>query len=461
MDPQSKVVGLTANSIDPNTNQFFTISTDVTDLNGYLYLTAQTFTTPVSGNFYFVVKLPPYLQVQNNQIAPTGFFDCSSLSFLWCITMPEINYVVVNSIANGSIFKPYITNNPMSISLSNSYFYNDVWADRRYVGTVTYDISPTRWLEIQGVMAFTSVTVIGKVDKLTMNRKNCEIMVQFTTLNPININGTIEIRFPATITGIRSHCRSAVAAGSKLYSQGGAYGEIGCMLQSGRSWVITGFQALAAGSVVIISGKIDIPNTSGSIGIGEIISYSDMHDTDIYTNGSRIDYVSTDFGLTVSTTPAFNADPLITMYETLPLRVNFVGSLRLIIQLPQDFQPSNVGSMQFRLSKKSILSQSGGFAYDSSKKVCEFMDILTGEKLGCIVSDVTDDTLSGYENVRYTLIASQTLLASKQYLMTLTSQKGIQPEGIYFPSIAGTYKIDANFDVAGLGTYPIHTHSYL
>lgn len=184
LDPQPKVAaGLTANSMDLNTNQFFTSSSDVTDADGYLYLTAESFNTPVSGNFYFVVKLPPYLQVQNNQIAPTGFFECSPLSFVWCITMPEINYVVVNCLANGSIFKPHLVNNPMSISLDHSYFYNDVWEDRRYVGTVTYDISPTRWLQIQGAIVFTSVTAVGKPDKVVMNKKKCEIMVSFVTDN--------------------------------------------------------------------------------------------------------------------------------------------------------------------------------------------------------------------------------------------------------------------------------------
>lgn len=79
----------------------------------------------------------------------------------------------------------------------------------------------------------------------------------------------------------------------------------------------------------------------------------------------------------VQGTPAFNADPSITLYETLPLRASWVGPLRLIIQLPQNFQPSNVGSLQLRLSKNSILSQTGGFSYDASKKVCEFMDITT------------------------------------------------------------------------------------
>lgn len=55
------------------------------------------------------------------------------------------------------------------------------------------------------------------------------------------------------------------------------------------------------------------------------------------------------------------------------------------------------------------------------------MDIVTQEKLGCIVTAVLDDTLTGYENVMYTVIASSTLLSTKQYLLTLTSQKGTQP----------------------------------
>jgi len=53
-----------------------------------------------------------------------------------------------------------------------------------------------------------------------------------------------------------------------LYSQGGAYGEIGCMVQ-GNSWVITGFQALTGPTNIQIYGKIDMPNISGSdIGVG-------------------------------------------------------------------------------------------------------------------------------------------------------------------------------------------------
>lgn len=316
LDPQPQVVaGLTTNSMDLNTNQFYASGTDVADPNGYLFLTSQSFSVPASGNYYFVVKLPVYLQVQNNQVAPTSFFDCSPMSFVWCISLPEINYVVVNSRVNGSQFKPYLIRNPMSISQVDSYFYADVWQDRRFVGTVTYDISPTRWLQIQGPVILNAITPVGKIDKANMNKKDMEIMVDFTITNPINLDGTIEIRFPPSISGIRSHCRSAVAAGSLLYSQGGAYGEVGCMVQ-GRSWVITGFQPLAAPTNIKITGKIDIPSISGTdIGMGEIITYADQHDSNIYANGSRIDYVGgVPFSLNVPATPAFNVDTSSTLY---------------------------------------------------------------------------------------------------------------------------------------------------
>lgn len=462
LDPQSKTSpGLLTTSMDASTNQFFTLGQDVTDVNGYLYFTAQSFSVPVTGSYYFVVKLPPYLQVQNNQLAPTSFFDCSPMSFVWCISLPEINYVVVRSLVNGSIFKPYLTHNPMSISQVSSYFYADVWQDRRFVGTVTYEISPTRWLQIQGLVTLNAVTVVGKPDKANMLKNNLEIMVDFTIANPVNLDGTIEIRFPPAITGIRPHCRSAVASGSLLYSQGGAYGEIGCMVQS-RSWVITGFQPLLVPTRIKITGKIDIPSISGTdIGIGEIITYADQHDTNIYINGSRIDYVSTAFMLAIPTTPAFNVDTSSTLWETLPLRVNYIGSFRAIIQLPSDLQPLNVGSIMLRLSQTSMMGVAGGFSYDTSKKVCEFMDLTTNEKLGCIVSSQTNDLLAGYQNVQYKLIASSTLLSTKKYLVTLTTQRGSQPEGIMFPSVAGTYKIDVNADVDGTATYPIHTHTYM
>jgi hypothetical protein len=122
------------------------------------------------------------------------------------------------------------------------------------------------------------------------------------------------------------------------------------MVQS-RSWVITGFQALAGSTNIKITGNINLPNVSGlNLGLGEIITYSNMDDTNIYLNGSRIDYI----------------------------RVNYIGSFRILFQLPSNFQPLNVGSMLLRLSQYSVLSISGGFAYDPSKKVCEFMDISTG-----------------------------------------------------------------------------------
>ena len=44
-----------------------------------------------------------------------------------------------------------------------------------------------------------------------------------------------------------------------------------------KSWVITGFKEVAPNSTIKIYGLIDFPSTSGTIGNGMIITYSNMH----------------------------------------------------------------------------------------------------------------------------------------------------------------------------------------
>lgn len=70
--------------------------------------------------------------------------------------------------------------------------------------------------------------------------------VSFRTDNGIPAGGSIEIKWPSSIPLAYPHCRSMISQGSVLYAQGQAYnGEIGCMVQNTRSWVITSFQAVA------------------------------------------------------------------------------------------------------------------------------------------------------------------------------------------------------------------------
>jgi len=49
-------------------------------------------------------------------------------------------------------------------------------------------------------------------------------------------------------------------------------GEVGCLVQttntSSKSWVITGFNTITAGSYVAIVGEIDLPTSSGYMGYG-------------------------------------------------------------------------------------------------------------------------------------------------------------------------------------------------
>jgi len=45
-------------------------------------------------------------------------------------------------------------------------------------------------------------------------------------------------------------------------------GEVGCMVQNTRSWVITNFNDMTVGDVVKIVGFIDLPGSNGYIGTG-------------------------------------------------------------------------------------------------------------------------------------------------------------------------------------------------
>jgi hypothetical protein len=79
------------------------------------------------------------------------------------------------------------------------------------------------------------------------------------------------------------------------------------------SWVITGFAPTSVNSLIKIFGKIDMPATSGLIGTGKIITYSDRNIANIYKNGSIIDYFSGTFPFSTSNSKSFNANPEITL----------------------------------------------------------------------------------------------------------------------------------------------------
>jgi hypothetical protein len=255
---------------------------------------------------------------------------------------------------------------------------------------------------------------------------------------------------------------------STLYAQGtgGTYnGEVGCLVQNTRQWVITGFNALPGSSLVKIVGKIDLPTSypsSGWIGTGEIITFNNT-DPAIRTNGFIIDYFSsTQFGIQVNNAPSQNVDGQVVFDETLPLRVSHTGPLRFKFTLASDLVGPNAGVITVRIPGVSTIGQAGGFTYTSSNKhVCQIIQMTTYEETGCIITSITTDSNVTSPSYLFTMITSNTLSATILYKMVITTHTGIQPEGLNFPTVPGTYKIDFNFDTTGSTARAIHNQLYL
>ena len=145
-----------------------------------------------------------------------------------------------------------------------------LWSNTRYIGTHTIQLSPTCWNFLYGPHNSVGISSMASNSyDAYLNKRKFQVKVTFTTTYPIPVTGSIIINFPASIPRIYPHCRSMTNLGSALYAQGTSYnGEIGCLVQNTRQWVITGFNALGGGSYVVIIGQIDLPSSNGYIGGG-------------------------------------------------------------------------------------------------------------------------------------------------------------------------------------------------
>ena len=156
----------------------------------------------------------------------------------------------------------------------------------------------------------------------------------------VPIGGTIEIQFPnnsTAVPAIKPHCRSAVSMGSALdgFNTGkpavNVQGEIGCTVQNTYSWIITGFDTLAAGSQVKIYGFIDFPTVPlNSLGMGYICTYSNQDATNAFVNARTISYLTTNYPFPVQNL-TWNVDPVFTMKNLQPLRAGYVGELKFLL----------------------------------------------------------------------------------------------------------------------------------
>lgn len=58
--------------------------------------------------------------------------------------------------------------------------------------------------------------------------------------------------------------------------------------------------------------------------------------------------------------------------------------------------------MRIRIAKKSTLNAAGGFTIDLNKKhVCEFTDMQSFIKIGCIIKSITEDNTTNNENILF------------------------------------------------------------
>jgi len=93
---------------------------------------------------------------------------------------------------NPATFQVFIKNYPISISQKDSFFEALVIEQGRLTGKLMYNISGSfRWKSLQGNMIFNSVSAVGLNQKLTINKTNADIVVNFRTSNYIPASGTI------------------------------------------------------------------------------------------------------------------------------------------------------------------------------------------------------------------------------------------------------------------------------
>lgn len=299
---------------------------DVGD-QGKIQMKAETITAGAVLPFYMLVKLPPYLPVPYDTTAVSAFASCPLSNFEYCVSAPDVNYVLVKARMNPSFFEIKINDYPLGISQQDSKFYSMIIESGRYKGNIEYIISrEKRWLDIRGDLVFNSIQPLGMIEKSNIQKERFHVAIKFTTTNYIPATGSIAIVFPASVTKVYPYCRSDTSnLSSLLKTVSATSGEIGCSVQTPNHWVITGFAPVPANTVITISGYIDLPTISGSLGLAEIITYADNHPDNIYLNGSQIDYVKPFFNLMVQNVLAMNPNEDIFLSQRDVIRAGDVG----------------------------------------------------------------------------------------------------------------------------------------
>jgi hypothetical protein len=410
--------------------------------------------------YYFVLDTTSDFKPVN--VGSYSSTNCNTSYFNLCLAFPDINYFVIWSKSDSYWARLDVVFGE-AISQRQTTMVAKVWSSWRYMGTRTINISPTCWNQIVSTPTNFNIAATSSNYAYFQSRRKLEVQVQFQLQEPLPSDGSIEIKFNSNVPMVYPHCRSVTGMGSALNAQGSTNnGEIGCLVQNNYSWVITGFNAMTVNDWVIVVGFIDLPSSNGYIGGGEIITYNNTHPSDIHYNGFIIDYYyHSNFMINVSNANSLNVDHEITMDETLPLRAGYKGPLRFKFQLSSALNGPNAGKITVRIPEKSTMAVAGGFSLNyTSKHVCQIVDMLSYIETGCVITSTVEENGTN-PNILFTMITSSTLTANTLYKMIINTHDGTQPEGLNYPTVAGTYKVDFNFDTTGSTNMAIHNQLYM
>lgn len=135
--------------------------------------------------------------------------------------------------------------------------------------------------------------------------------------------------------------------------------------------------------------------------MGFVVTYSDTHASNVFSNGRIIDYLSTNFPLQVNN-KTWNLDSRPSMYKSEPLRVNHQGELKFKLNLASTLNNinSSPGYIEITVGRYSFLSVTTGGFQATSNLVCSIVAASTAERFGCKVVTVTAQTQYYYFKIQ-------------------------------------------------------------
>ncbi|KAL4494248.1 hypothetical protein ABPG73_018767 [Tetrahymena malaccensis] len=411
--------------------------------------------TPFAQGDFYIIELPNNFP---DTLKPDWKMATCLTFYDWCLTFPQINWVVLHISASLAANTMYANNDvliqvlPQSVPQITTTYQSYVWQGRFFRGYVTHQITPQQWLQLIGTIKNYGLKQLDSPQKLVKGRTRVEVNFNFTNSNFIPYYGAIQIRFPSRVPTIQSHCRSSLTVGSGLKSKAGQFGNIGCLVQDQNTWVIYGFDNINPLTNIKIQGVIDLPNdgNAGYIGDLDVITYGSHEYDNIFNKGRIIDksLALPKSGFTIDNFQTKQIEDVDLLHiETKTLRNAYRTPLTFKFKIGDNVfaNRGRIRIMFYQYSQLSFGDYIGNsFQYvPTSQYVCNIQVVKTQENYGCKMESITLKN-QGYNQIYYLfqMIPNSDLLSNVDYLFTLTTIDGDgQDEGLTFPNSGLPYKV--------------------